>query len=93
MAISYVTDELLDDAAALGQAMQIAFSSELTCKTEYASLFGAGAGQTLGMLDPSHKSLIVVPKVANQASATIVSDSLLSMYAAMWDQADVLLFG
>ena len=84
MATSYASDELLSDAAALGAALTIAFGNELTFKLEYASLFGTGAGQPLGMLSSGNNALIVVPKASSQAAATILSDNLVAMYAAMW---------
>jgi HK97 family phage major capsid protein len=83
MAVSYATDELLQDAAALGAAMTIAFSGELLWKLEYASLFGSGAGQPLGMLSSGNNALIVVPKDSGQAAATISASNLVTMFAKL----------
>ena len=81
-ALSYLSDELLADAAlaASGSAIQIAFANELAFKVEQASIFGDGSDKPLGMLAQGNNALIVVPKDVNQATATITPSNILNMY-------------
>lgn len=77
----YATDELLADSTALEAYMQQAFSDEFTFKTEDAILNGTGAGMPLGILNSG--AVITVSKETSQASATLVAENILKMYARM----------
>ena len=83
-AISYCTSELLQDAALLGAALELAFGNELRWKTEYACFLGTGQYGPLGILDSSNGSLIVIPKENGQGSQTIVAQNVLKMHSQLW---------
>lgn len=82
MAVCYVTDEELQDAAFLGQQVQAAFTEELTFKAEDAIVNGTGAGQPLGILNAG--CLVSITKETGQVAATIVEDNIYKMYARMF---------
>ena len=78
--LTYSTDELLQDAALLGEWISSAFEREFAFKLDDAVLRGTGAGQPLGILNgPSLVS------VSGASSAdTIVSADVLACYARLW---------
>lgn len=78
-ALGYATDELLEDAAALGQIMKEAFAEELTFKLEDGVVNGTGSGQPLGIL--ASPGLVSIAKETSQVAATIVTENVLKMYA------------
>lgn len=49
--LAYATDELLNDAVALGSIIADAFASEMTFKTEDAIINGDGVGKPLGIMN------------------------------------------
>lgn len=75
----YATDELLQDATALQAFIMQSLPIELRFKVEDAMMRGTGAGQPLGVLNSN--SLVVVPKEAGQAAATINSENIINMHA------------
>lgn len=79
--LSYATEELLQDAAALGRIMSLAFSEEMTFKTEDAIINGTGAGQPLGILNSG--ALVTVAKETSQTAATVVTANVLKMFSRM----------
>jgi HK97 family phage major capsid protein len=82
IAISYCTDELYSDAAALEIFVSLAMTKELTFKLEDAILNGTGAGQPMGVLHSG--ALIQVPKQTGQGPGTIVSTNLTDMWRRCW---------
>ncbi len=78
----YSTDELLQDAAALGSIVSQGFAEEFGFKLDDAMLNGTGAGQPLGILNAA--SLVTVAKESGQVAKTIVWDNIMKMYAQMW---------
>ena len=81
MALGYVTDELLQDSAALGAVMTQAFTEELTFKAENAIINGTGAGQPLGILNSG--AVVEVAKDSGQAAQTITTTNVLNMRTRM----------
>lgn len=81
LAIYYATDELIEDAAALGGIAAGAFGEELQFKAEDAIYEGDGSGKPLGFLNGG--SLISVPKETSQVAATIVAENILNMWKRM----------
>jgi HK97 family phage major capsid protein len=80
-AISYVTDELLQDAPALGKVLSQAFTEEMGFKTDDAIFEGTGVGQPLGILNSG--ALVTVPKDTGQTTATISFYNVTSMWTRM----------
>lgn len=74
----YSTDELLQDAAALGMVVTKAFGEELGFKMDDAVINGDGAGKPQGILNAN--CLISVAKEAGQAANTILFQNTLKMW-------------
>ncbi len=81
-ALLYSTDELLQDAAALGSIVSQGFAEEFGFMLDDAMLNGDGAGKPLGILKAS--SLVTVAKESGQVAKTVVWDNIQKMYAQMW---------
>lgn len=81
-ALVYVSDELLQDAAALESYVSQAVSEELAFKLDDAILNGTGVGQPQGILNAA--ALVSVSKETGQQAATIVTENMVKMYARMW---------
>ena len=75
----YATDELLQDAAALGAAAAIAFQEEFGFKLDDALLRGTGAGMPLGVI--GHAGTVSIAKETNQPAATVLKANLEKMFA------------
>ena len=82
--LCYVTDELLQDSAALENVIREAFAEEFGFKIDDAILSGSGAGQPLGILNSG--SLVKVDKEANQTD-TITVENLVKMWARLWSRS------
>lgn len=77
--LCYATDELLEDAVALGAWIEKHLPIELRFKVENAIINGTGAGQPVGIL--AGGSLVSVAKETGQLAATIVYENIVKMYA------------
>lgn len=82
MGVFYATQEILDDAVALGSWVNQAFPSEFAFKLDNAIYRGTGAGQPGGVL-PSN-CLVTVSAVSGQGAATIIGQNVLDMRARLW---------
>lgn len=80
-ALSYVTDELLQDSAALGRVLQQSFLDEFAFKIDDAILNGTGAGMPLGILNSD--CLVSVAKESAQQASTLVYENVLKMYSRL----------
>ena len=78
----YATDELLQDATALGALITDAASSEIRWLVEESIMNGLGGGQPLGIM--GHASLVTQAAEAGQAAATIVYENIVNMYSRRW---------
>ena len=78
-AVYYATDELIQDAAALGALANKAFGEEMAFKVDDAIVNGPGAGQPLGILNAG--CLVSVAKETGQAASTFVWENATKMYA------------
>lgn len=78
-ALYYATDELIQDAAALGAAASQAFTEEFAFKLDDALIRGTGAGMPLGVV--GHAGTVSIAKDTNQPAATISAANLQSMFA------------
>ncbi|MBQ8525328.1 MAG: phage major capsid protein [Clostridia bacterium] len=81
--ICYATDELLEDAPALGEVIKTAFSEEFEFKVAEAVLYGTGKKQPLGIFNSD--ALVVIPKEAGQTELITV-ENLTKMLAACDDR-------
>ena len=76
--LCYATDELIQDAAALGAFIAMAFKQEFAFKLDDAVIRGTGAGQPLGILNgPSLVS------TTRGSTGTICSTDVIGAYARM----------
>jgi len=80
--LCYATDELLQDAAALGAFISMAFSEEFGFKVDEAIINGTGAGQPLGIMTGG--GLVTVPKETGQPAATVVYKNIVKMWSRLW---------
>ncbi|MCK9599591.1 MAG: phage major capsid protein [Sphaerochaeta sp.] len=80
--LCYATDELLQDAAALGGYIQQGFISEFGFLLDDAIINGTGAGQPLGILNAG--CLVSVAKETGQKAATIMAENVVNMYSRMF---------
>jgi HK97 family phage major capsid protein len=80
-AVGYMTDELMDDAPALGQELQQAMSRELQFQVENKIWRGLGAATPLGFTVAP--CFITVAAEGGQAAATILSENLVKMWARL----------
>ncbi len=79
--LCYATDELLNDAPALGSYIKDAFVREMRFKLINAGVNGTGAGQPLGVMNSG--CLVTVAKETGQDADTVVSDNIIKMYSRM----------
>lgn len=80
--LCYATDELLEDAAAMGQIMQMAFSEEFAYKIDDSILNGTGVGQMLGVLNSP--CLVTQAAEGSQTADTVVGENVIKMRARQW---------
>ncbi|KKN00566.1 hypothetical protein LCGC14_1136530 [marine sediment metagenome] len=83
--LNYATDELLQDASALGAITSEGFAEEFSFKLDDAMLNGTGAGQPLGILNAT--CLVTVAKETGQSAKTIIWENIKKMYAQMWGRS------
>lgn len=80
--LAYVTDELLQDTAALEAYVSQAFVEEFAFKIDDAIFNGTGAGMPLGIMNSP--CLVTVAKETGQAAKTIVFENIVNMWSRMW---------
>lgn len=80
--LCYATDELLDDAAALGAFIDQGFRSEFGFILDEAIVNGSGAGQPLGILNSP--ALVSVTKETGQKAKTLLAENVVNMYSRMF---------
>lgn len=80
--LCYATDELLDDAAALGGIIRDGFISEFGFLLDDGIMNGAGAGQPLGLLNAG--CLVSQAAETGQNAATVVAENVIKMYSRLF---------
>jgi len=80
-ALSYMTDELLEDAPALGAELEQSFVSELVFQVENKIVRGTGGKVPLGWMNAP--CLVSIAKETNQAAATINVTNISKMWARL----------
>ena len=78
----YATDELLDDAVALGNIINTGFPEEFGWLMDDAIYRGIGAGMPLGVV--GHPATIVVLGEAGQVATEILPENIRKMWSRMW---------
>lgn len=76
-----VTEELLEDATAMGAYVQRKAGEKMAFKVTDAILNGTGVGQPLGILNAP--CLVSVAKESSQTAATVHADNVVKMMARM----------
>jgi HK97 family phage major capsid protein len=76
-----VTDELLEDASAMGNYVSKKAGEKIAFKVNDAIVNGTGAGQPLGIMNAPCK--VSVAKVTSQVAATFHADNAVAMMARM----------
>jgi len=77
--LCYLTDELMDDAAAIESFVRDAFVGEFGFLMDDAIYNGIGGGQPLGIMNAG--CLVTVPKETGQDAKTVVSENIVNMYS------------
>lgn len=80
--LCYSTDELLQDAAALGEFIAKAAADEIGFKLDDGVVNGTGGGQLLGLNNAN--ALVSVSKESGQVSDTIIYENVLQMISQFW---------
>lgn len=83
--LCYSTDELLEDASALGAVITRAFTEEFAFVVDDAIYRGTGAGMPLGILNSP--CLVTVSKEGGQPAATILFENIINMWSRMWGRS------
>jgi len=78
----YLTDELVEDADALGAFVEAGFKKEAQFKLVDGIVNGDGAGKPNGIL--SSGALITVAKDSGQSSGTLITDNVTGMWGRLW---------
>lgn len=79
IAVAYATDELLEDAPAMGAIISDAFRKEFAFVIDDCILRGDGAGKLQGILNAN--MLVTVSKESGQTPATVNALNIIKMYA------------
>jgi HK97 family phage major capsid protein len=79
--LCYATDELLEDANALGSVISQAFQNEMGFMVDAAIFAGTGAGQPLGILNAA--STINQAKETGQTASTVVYENIVKMWSRL----------
>jgi HK97 family phage major capsid protein len=78
MGLTYLTDELMQDAAALEAWVRIAFAMEFGFAIDDKLIRGSGAGEPMGILNAP--ALRTIAKESGQAADTIQWENIQKMY-------------
>jgi HK97 family phage major capsid protein len=82
MGLCYLTDELMEDIAAVGSLIPEVFADEVQFMLEDAIINGDGAGKPLGIANSG--ALVTQDKVSGQTATTFVAGNVADMYGRMW---------
>lgn len=83
--LMYATDELLEDATALGAIMEEGASDEVAFLIDDGIFEGTGAGQPLGIMNSAAK--IAVAPEAGQLATEILVENIFKMWSRMWGRS------
>ena len=80
--LSYLTEELMADAPAMGSILGREVPQEIGFKFDDAIVRGDGAGKPMGMLNALCK--VEVAKESGQTADTIVWENIIKMFGQLW---------
>lgn len=80
--LCYATDEMLQDAVALGSLLETGFAEEFGFQMDDGVIWGDGAGKPLGIMNGP--CLVTVNKEAGQVAKTVVFENIVNMWARCW---------
>jgi len=80
-ALTYASEEMLDDAAFLQSWISQLYGEEIGFKLDTAIVEGDGAGKPLGILNSD--ALISVTKKSGQAADTVVAENITAMWSVL----------
>lgn len=83
MALVPVSNELLDDAAAIGSYLSQVAPGRITYKVNEAILFGDGVGKPMGALNAAAGPLVVVSKESGQTTGTLDAKNISKMVSRL----------
>lgn len=83
--LSYMTDELLADAAAMENIVMDGFASEIAFMVEEAILNGGGAYDPAGILGAN--ATVTVAKETGQDADTVIFSNISKMWARLWNRS------
>jgi len=83
--LCYLTDELMDDVAALESYVTTGFGEEFGFQMDDAIINGTGAGRPLGILNAG--CLVSVGAETGQAAATVVFENIAKMWSRIFAQS------
>lgn len=83
--ISYVTDELLEDAVALEAVLKEAFAEEFAFVLDDSIFEGDGAGKPFGIMNSP--ALVTVAKENAQTADTITVENIVKMWSRLWSRS------
>jgi len=83
--ISYVTDELLEDAVALEAVLKEAFSEEFAFVLDDSIFEGDGAGKPFGIMNSP--ALVTVAKEGSQTADTVQVENIVKMWSRLWSRS------
>lgn len=81
--LTYMTDELLADAAAIESFVNRVAPAELRFKVEDAIINGSGAGKPKGIITDS-SIYVSIAAETGQAASTVLYENVLKMWAQCW---------
>lgn len=84
MALVPVSDELLEDATALGAYLTPKMADSIRWKTDEAILFGGGNGQPLGAFNAQSPTFVTVSKESAQATLTLNATNVSKMMSRLY---------
>lgn len=84
MALVPVSDELLEDATALGAYLTPKMADSIRWKTDEAILFGGGNGQPLGAFSTQSPAFVTVSKESGQATLTLKPENVSKMLSRLY---------
>jgi len=85
MSVWYLSDELMEDSAVVGEIANQAFAEELVWMLEYYIFSGTGAGEPLGILN--HPATVSVAADKGQPSKTLTQSNIVNMYSHLWSRS------
>lgn len=80
--LCYATDEMLQDAVALGSLLDQGFSEEFGFQMDDSVIWGDGAGKPLGIMNGP--CLVTVSKELGQIAKTVVFENIVNMWSRLW---------